>query len=160
MGSNHGPRSYEQQALLITKIANSVGTDGIGPSTSFLSGTRSTTEPSAPVCNFRYVATSLRHQIRALPLSHAPPNKSTCVFYHGRSLDSTHLTYCVHHVHNVHMARDVQKVAFTAFRNDLASYLEKLAKGGEIQIMNARRGKLIVSLVASGGKWVKKKTAP
>jgi antitoxin (DNA-binding transcriptional repressor) of toxin-antitoxin stability system len=54
------------------------------------------------------------------------------------------------------MTRDVQRVAFTAFRNDLASYLEKLAKGEELQIMNARRGKLIVSLVASGGKWAKK----
>jgi hypothetical protein len=54
------------------------------------------------------------------------------------------------------MVRDVQRVAFTAFRNDLASYLEKLAHGTELQIMNARRGKLIVSLVKSGGKWVKK----
>jgi len=49
-----------------------------------------------------------------------------------------------------------KRVAFTAFRNDLASYLEKLAKGDELQIMNARRNKLIVSLVSSKGKWVKK----
>jgi len=46
----------------------------------------------------------------------------------------------------------VEKVAFTAFRNDLASYLEKLSKGEELQIVNARRGKTIVSLVSSEGK--------
>ena len=68
------------------------------------------------------------------------------------------LIYCVHYVHNVHMANTnkIEKVAFTAFRNDLAFYLEKLAKGEEIQIINARRNRLIVSLVKSGGKWVKK----
>jgi hypothetical protein len=56
------------------------------------------------------------------------------------------------------MASDkkVVVVAFTAFRNDLASYLEKLAKGEELQIMNARRGRLIVSLVSTKGKWAKK----
>jgi hypothetical protein len=50
----------------------------------------------------------------------------------------------------------IEKVAFTAFRNDLAFYLEKLAKGKELQIVNARRNKLIVSLVNSKGKWIKK----
>jgi antitoxin (DNA-binding transcriptional repressor) of toxin-antitoxin stability system len=50
----------------------------------------------------------------------------------------------------------IEKVAFTAFRNNLAFYLEKLAKGEELQIMNARRNKLIVTLVSSKGKWVKK----
>lgn len=65
-------------------------------------------------------------------------------------------------VHNVHVTNDkntskkVERVAFMAFRNDLAAYLEKLAKGEELQIMNARRGKLIVSLVKSGGKWIEK----
>ena len=49
-------------------------------------------------------------------------------------------------------AEKVEKVAFTAFRNDLAVYLEKLANGEELQIMDARRGKLIVSLVSSEGK--------
>jgi hypothetical protein len=48
------------------------------------------------------------------------------------------------------------KVAFTAFRNDLAFYLEKLSKGEELQIINARRNKLIVGLVSS--KAVYKKT--
>jgi hypothetical protein len=50
----------------------------------------------------------------------------------------------------------VEKVAFTAFRNDLAFYLEKLVKGNELQIVNARRNKLIVSLISAKGKWVKK----
>jgi antitoxin (DNA-binding transcriptional repressor) of toxin-antitoxin stability system len=48
------------------------------------------------------------------------------------------------------------KVAFTAFRNNLASYLEKLEKGEELQIVNAKRNKLIVGLVSAKGKWVKK----
>jgi hypothetical protein len=65
------------------------------------------------------------------------------------------LTYCVHYVQYVHMAKE-EKVAFTAFRSDLAFYLEKLSKGEELHIVNARRNKLIVSLVSAKGKWVKK----
>ncbi len=42
------------------------------------------------------------------------------------------------------------KVAFTAFRNNLAGYLEKLAKGKKIVVYDARRGRTIVEL--SGGK--------
>jgi len=49
-----------------------------------------------------------------------------------------------------------ERVAFTAFRNDLAFYLEKLAKGEELQIINARRGKLIVGLIDSKEKRAKK----
>jgi hypothetical protein len=54
------------------------------------------------------------------------------------------------------MTSKVRRVAFGAFRNDLASYLEKLAKGEEIQIVDARRNKQIVSLVSSKGKWEKR----
>jgi antitoxin (DNA-binding transcriptional repressor) of toxin-antitoxin stability system len=39
-----------------------------------------------------------------------------------------------------------EKVAFTVFRNELAKYLEKLAKGEEIMVMNARRGRVIVTI--------------
>ena len=38
------------------------------------------------------------------------------------------------------------KVAFTAFRNDLARYLELLAKGEEIVVINARRNQILVIL--------------
>jgi len=57
---------------------------------------------------------------------------------------------------NDERAGKTEKVAFTAFRNNLAMYLDKLEKGEEIQITNARRNRLIVSLVKSGGKRVKK----
>ena len=66
------------------------------------------------------------------------------------------LTSHVHRVHNVHMTTKIHKVAFTAFRSELAAYLEKIKNGEEIQIIDARRGRLIVSLVDSSGKWVKK----
>jgi len=39
-----------------------------------------------------------------------------------------------------------RRVAFTVFRNNLASYLERLAKGEEIEVRNARRNKLIAIL--------------
>ncbi len=84
MGSNHGPRSYSKNCEL------RVGRHGIEPWTSFLSGTRSTTEPPALICNFWYVATSLRHQIRALPrlrgqalLTTEPRTPTLAVFYHS-----------------------------------------------------------------------------
>jgi len=54
------------------------------------------------------------------------------------------------------MTTKIHKVAFTAFRSELAAYLEKIKNGEEIQIIDARRGRLIVSLVDSSGKWVKK----
>jgi len=38
------------------------------------------------------------------------------------------------------------RVAFTAFRNGLAGYLEKLAQGEEIVIYDARRARTIVAL--------------
>src|SRR3990172_8864015 len=44
MGSNHGPRSYNKFFAL------NVGRKGIEPLTSFLSGTRSTTEPPTHLC--------------------------------------------------------------------------------------------------------------
>lgn len=45
------------------------------------------------------------------------------------------------------MSNKMHKVAFTAFRNNLALYLEKIAKGEEIQVVNARRGRIIVELM-------------
>jgi len=53
-----------------------------------------------------------------------------------------------------------ERVAFTVFRNNLAEYLEKIEKGGEVIVMNEKRGRPIVSLVSSKGKWVAKHTLP
>lgn len=38
------------------------------------------------------------------------------------------------------------RVAFTAFRNNLASYLEKITNGEEIEVYDARRARTIVRL--------------
>ncbi len=48
MGSNHGPRSYDEHhcEAQCQERALFVGRDGVEPSTSFLSGTRSTAEPT------------------------------------------------------------------------------------------------------------------
>jgi antitoxin (DNA-binding transcriptional repressor) of toxin-antitoxin stability system len=40
----------------------------------------------------------------------------------------------------------MHKVAFTAFRNELANYLEKIANGEEITVMDAKRGRVIAIL--------------
>ena len=48
-----------------------------------------------------------------------------------------------------------KKVVFTEFRNDSAFYLDKLAKGKELQIVNVRRNMLIVGLTHSKRKWIK-----
>lgn len=40
----------------------------------------------------------------------------------------------------------MKKVSFTAFRDNLATYLDRLAKGEELVIMNAKRNKVLVSI--------------
>lgn len=51
--------------------------------------------------------------------------------------------------------RDYEKVSFTVLRNNLATYLEKLAAGVEVEVRDARRRKVLVIL--KGEKLIKKK---
>ena len=100
-----------------------MGTDGIEPSTSFLSGTRSTTEPSA-------------HKVRHNLAQIYPQNNSTSDLY----------------VHNnkkwgwVWEKGENNRIDYKAFRNCLAGNLEKLVKGEETVVYDARRVRMIIAL--------------
>lgn len=84
MGSNHRPPSYSEQALKLSASKTFdmsgalVGGEGIEPSTSFLSGKRSTSELTTRILK------STCHQEGALPLSHRSPQIQN--FYMSKSL--------------------------------------------------------------------------
>ena len=56
------------------------------------------------------------------------------------------IVYIMYMMYTMATEEEGHKVAFTVFRNNLAGYLEKLAKGRKIVVYDARRGRTIVEL--------------